>query len=145
MMSTFLSIFFWTCKTTLGRGYGGKGSHCPMLLSEIVGFWYLLGTERNGEEEKSYAASDDGTTNNKVKTRMLKWFSLPQQYCVNGKGTTGHEDENGLWTVWEGHSIHISNHCLILYVACVWSVRSCHRIFVMVLPLRWRQLKTMPI
>ena len=36
MMSTFLSIFFWTCKTTLGRGYGGKGSHCPMLLSEIV-------------------------------------------------------------------------------------------------------------
>ena len=37
MMSTFLSIFFWTCKTTLGRGYGGKGSHCPMLLSEIVG------------------------------------------------------------------------------------------------------------
>ena len=40
MMSTFLSIFFWTCKTTLGRGYGGKGSHCPMLLSEIVAlFW----------------------------------------------------------------------------------------------------------
>ena len=36
MMSTFLSIFFWTCKTTLGWGYGGKGSHCPMLLSEIV-------------------------------------------------------------------------------------------------------------
>ena len=36
MMSTFLSIFFWTCKTTLGRGYGGKRSHCPMLLSEIV-------------------------------------------------------------------------------------------------------------
>ena len=36
MMSTFLSIFFWTCKTTLGRGYGGKGNHCPMLLSEIV-------------------------------------------------------------------------------------------------------------
>ena len=36
MMSTFLSIFFWTCKTTLGRGYGGKGSHSPMLLSEIV-------------------------------------------------------------------------------------------------------------
>ena len=36
MMSTFLSIFFWTCKTTLGRGYGGKGSYCPMLLSEIV-------------------------------------------------------------------------------------------------------------
>ena len=30
MMSTFLSIFFWTCETTLGRGYGGKGSHCPM-------------------------------------------------------------------------------------------------------------------
>ena len=28
--------FFRTCKTTLGRGYGGKGSHCPMLLSEIV-------------------------------------------------------------------------------------------------------------
>ena len=21
----------------MGRGYGGKGSHCPMLLSEIVG------------------------------------------------------------------------------------------------------------
>ena len=40
MMSTFLSIFFWTCKTTLGRGYGGKGNHCPMLLSEIVG-WTL--------------------------------------------------------------------------------------------------------
>ena len=36
MMSTFLSIFFWICKTTLGRGYGGKGNHCPMLLSEIV-------------------------------------------------------------------------------------------------------------
>ena len=36
MMSTFISIFFWTCKTTLGRGYGGKGSYCPMLLSEIV-------------------------------------------------------------------------------------------------------------
>ena len=36
MMSTFLSIFFWTCKTTLGRGYGGKASHCPMLLSEII-------------------------------------------------------------------------------------------------------------
>ena len=40
MMSTFPSIFFRTCKTTLGRGYGGKGSHCPMLLSEIVGTFY---------------------------------------------------------------------------------------------------------
>ena len=36
MMSTFLWIFFWTCKTRLGRGYGEKGSHCPMLSSEIV-------------------------------------------------------------------------------------------------------------
>ena len=36
MMSTFLWIFFSICKTTLGRGYGGKGSHCPMLLFEIV-------------------------------------------------------------------------------------------------------------
>ena len=40
MMSTFLSIFFWTCKTTLGRGYGGKASHCPMLLSEIVAWLF---------------------------------------------------------------------------------------------------------
>ena len=32
----FFWVFFRTCKTTLGRGNGGKGSHCPMFLSEIV-------------------------------------------------------------------------------------------------------------
>ena len=28
----------------MGRGYGGKGSHCPMLLSEIVAIT-LFGTD----------------------------------------------------------------------------------------------------
>ena len=34
----FFHFFFRTCKTTLGRRNGGKGSHCPLFLSEIVGF-----------------------------------------------------------------------------------------------------------
>ena len=28
---------FLNLQNNIGRGYGGKGSHCPMLLSEIVG------------------------------------------------------------------------------------------------------------
>ena len=28
--------FFSNLQNNIGRGYGGKGSHCPMLLSEIV-------------------------------------------------------------------------------------------------------------
>ena len=38
MMSTFLSIFFESEKQHWAGGIGGKGSHCPMLLSEIVAF-----------------------------------------------------------------------------------------------------------
>ena len=41
MMSTFLSIYFRFFKTTLGREYGGKGSHCPMFLSEIEGLRWM--------------------------------------------------------------------------------------------------------
>ena len=36
MMSTFLSIFFEPAKQHWAGGMGEKGSHCPMLLSEIV-------------------------------------------------------------------------------------------------------------
>ena len=36
MMSTFLSIFFEPAKQHWSGGMGEKGSHCPMLLSEIV-------------------------------------------------------------------------------------------------------------
>ena len=36
MMSTFLSICFQPAKQHWARGMGEKGSHCPMLLSEIV-------------------------------------------------------------------------------------------------------------
>ena len=36
MMSTFLSIFFEPAKQHWAGGMGKKGSHCPMLLSEIV-------------------------------------------------------------------------------------------------------------
>ena len=36
MMSTFLSTFFEPAKQHWSGGLGEKGSHCPMLLSEIV-------------------------------------------------------------------------------------------------------------
>ena len=36
MMLTFLLIFFEPAKQHWAGGMGEKGSHCPMLLSEIV-------------------------------------------------------------------------------------------------------------
>ena len=49
----FLQYFFWTYKTTLGRGIGGKGNPCPMFLFGIVGT-VLLSTSKHFRSEVEF-------------------------------------------------------------------------------------------
>ena len=65
----------------MGRGYGGKGSHCPMLLSEIVALIRLLQLDVGGSGVHT-AFSENGRTVYIAKNLhvMINVFSLHDNY-----------------------------------------------------------------